>query len=189
MKKSAAGIAISLILSAVFLAGELPPETRARALKVIADLEKLEDGQARSSSYSPKSYAVSEIDLNAWISYRLATEMEKFVSSCEIRLQAGNRAEGKLVIDLSGTPASVLLPSRADLFFSASAESKDGKIKITMESLFLGAQRLSPGFIDTVIAVVAALEGEKATSLQDWYPLPYGIRRLESQPGRLICHY
>jgi len=189
MKKSAVGLLLALLLSAALAGSQLAPEVRARALKVIADLEKLEQGHGRPSSRPAASYTVSESDLNAWISYRMATEMEKYVRSCELHLHPGNQAEGKLVLDLSGTPISAVLPARPELYFSARAETREGKIRITMDELFLGTQRLSSGFIDTVIAFVAGLEGQKATSLGDWYPLPYGIRRLESQAGRLICYY
>jgi hypothetical protein len=189
MRKSAAGLLLSLLLSAVAPGAQLAPEVRDRALKVIAALEKLEKEHGRPSSRSAASATVSESDLNAWIAYRIATEMEKFVRSCELRLQPGNKAQGKLVLDLSGTPASAILPARPELYFSAKAETKEGKIRITMEELFLGSQRLSPAFIDTVISIVAGLEGKPATSLSDWYPLPYGIQRLESQADRLVCYY
>jgi hypothetical protein len=188
-KKHAAGAMIVLALSVPALRAELPPETRDRALKVIAVLEKLETDVARRTLRSPQSYTVSESDLNAWIAYRVATEMGTFVRSIELRLLDGNRAEGKIAIDLSGSPASLLLPARAEFFFSARGETKEGKIRLTMDRLYLGTQRLSPAFIDTVIAVVAGLEGQPATSLQDWYLLPYGIQRLESRAGQLVCHY
>jgi hypothetical protein len=58
-----------------------------------------------------------------------------------------------------------------------------------MDELFLGSQRLSPAVIDKVMALVSAFEGAPPTSLGDWYQLPYGIRRLESQKGLLLCHY
>lgn len=189
MKKSAAGLLLSLFLAAALAGGQLTPDVRARALRIIADLEKLERGHDRPSFGAAASYAVSESDLNAWIAYRMATDMGKYVKSCELRLHPGNKAEGKLVLDLSGTPLSAVLPARPELFFSARAETKEGQIRITMDDLFLGTQRLSPGLIDTVIAFAAGLEGQKATSLSDWYPLPYGIQRLESQAGRLVCHY
>jgi hypothetical protein len=188
-KKHAAGAMIVLALSVPALRAELPPETRDRALKVIAVLEKLEMDVARRTLRSPQNYTVSESDLNAWIAYRVATEMGTFVRSIELRLLDGNRAEGKIAIDLSGSPASLLLPARAEFFFSARGETKEGKIRLTMDRLYLGTQRLSPAFIDTVIAVVAGLEGQPATSLQDWYLLPYGIQQLESRAGQLVCHY
>jgi len=189
MTKRIAMAVTILALCRSLTGGQLAPEVRGRALKVVEALEKLEAEQTRAPSRAGRSYVVSEADLNAWIAYRIATEMEKYVRSCELKLLDGDRAEGRLVIDLGGTPAAVLFPSRVDFFFAASAESRDGKIRITMERLFLGTQRLSPDFIDTVIGVVAGLEGKPATSLKDWYPLPYGIRRLQSGAGRLVCHY
>ena len=189
MKRIAVAAFMLLALGPFLAGGQLAPEVRSRAMKVVEALEKLEVEQARAPSAAGKSYTVSEADLNAWIAYRIAAEMERYVRSCELKLLDGDRAEGRLVIDLSGTPAAVLLAPRVELFFAASAETRDGKIRITMERLFLGNQRLSPEFIDTVIALVAGLEGKPATSLKDWYPLPYGIRRLESGAGRLVCHY
>jgi hypothetical protein len=189
MKQIFAAVLAALALAPFPAAGQLAPETRARALKVVEALEKLEAEQARHPSRPGPSCVVSEADLNAWIAYRIATEAEKYVKSCELKLLDGDRAEGRLVIDLTGTPAAVLFSSRADIFFAASAESRDGKIRITMESLFLGSQRVSPDALDTVIGLIAGLEGKPATSLKDWYPLPYGIRRLQSGPGRLVCLY
>ena len=186
---TAVAVAAALALTGLPARGELTREVKDRALKVIALLEKLERDKARNPARPGGSATVSEAELNAWIAYRIETEGERYVRSCELRLQDGNRAEGKLVLDLSRTPAAAFLASEAELFFSATAETEQGKIRITMEKLFLGSQRLSPAFLDTVIGIVAGLEGQPAQGLHDWHPLPYGIQRLESQAGRLICHY
>jgi len=170
-------------------ASDVPREVRDRAMKVDAALEKLEKEAARKPSGPPASAEVVEGDLNAWIAWRIAVEMGKYVKSIELRLLDKNCVEGKIALDLAGTPASFLVPAGADLYFAASGESRDGKIRIAMNSLYLGTQKLAPELIDTIISFVAGLQGQKAASLRDWYPLPYGIRRLESRRGRLICHY
>lgn len=188
-KRTAAAVLAALALTGLIAWGQLAPEAKDRALKVVAMLEKLERDKARNPRQPGGSGTVSEAELNAWVAYQIATEGEKYVRSCELRLLDGNRAEGKLVIDLSRTPAAAVLTSQAELFFSATAETEQGKIRITMESLFLGSQRLSPAFLDTVIGIVAGLEGQPAQGLHDWHPLPYGIQRLESRAGRLICYY
>lgn len=189
MIRRAAGIAFVLVLAVLAAQGEIPPDVRARAVKVIESLEKVKQEQARSPSRVPRTVAVSEADLNAWIAYRIAAEPDKHLQSCEIRLLSGDRFEGKIVLDLSGTPATMLLPSRTELFFSATGESRDGKIRIQLSELFLGSQRISPAVIDRVIAFVSSLEGTPPTSLNDWYGLPYGIRRLESRQSLLVCHF
>ncbi len=191
MRKRTLIIASALLLavSGFAAAREVAPEVKERALKVIALLEGLEKDRARHPGRPGGSGTVAEADLNAWIAYRIATEGEAYLRSCELRLLDGDRAEGKLAIDLSRTPAAAVLPAQAEIFFAASAETRDGKIRITMERLFLGTQRLPPSFLDTVIGIVAGLEGQPAQGLHDWYPLPYGIRRLESRAGLLICYY
>ncbi len=189
MKRIFAAILAALALAPFPAAGQLAPEVRDRALKIVEALEKIEAEQAKAQPKPGLSYVVSEADLNAWIAYRIATDAEKHLKSCELKLLDGDRAEGRLVLDLSGTPAAALFASRADVFFAASAETRDGKIRITMERLFLGTQQLSPDVLDTIIGLVAAIEGKPASSLKDWYPLPYGIRRLRSGAGRLVCLY
>ena len=189
MTRTTAAAVLVLALCRFLAGGQLTPDSRSRAAKVVEELEKLEAEQRRAPAPTGRSYVVSEADLNAWIAYRIATDDERRVRSCELKLLDGDRAEGRLVLDLRGTPASIMVPSGAELFFLASAETREGKIRITMERLYLGTQRLAPDLLDTVIGLVAALEGKPAQSLKDWYPLPYGIRRLESGAGRLICHY
>jgi hypothetical protein len=184
-----AGIVLVFALAAPGVRGEIPPGVRARAEKVIESLERVEREQARTSSRTARSVEVSEADLNAWIAYRIATDPDKYLRSCEIKLLAGDRFEGKIVLDLSGTPATLLLPSETELFFSATGESRDGRIRIRLDDLFLGSQRLSPSVLDKVMAFVSGLQGAPPASLNDWYALPYGIRRLESRRGLLICHY
>jgi hypothetical protein len=182
-------ILIALVLAGQALRADISPEVRVRAQRVIELLERAERTQPPSSSRTPPTVTVTESDLNAWIAYRIATEADRYFRACEIRLLAGDRFEGKIVLDLSGTPAAFLLPSETDLYFSAKGESREGKIRIFIEELFLGSQRLSPAVIDKVMALVSAFEGTPPTSLGDWYALPYGIRRLESRKGSLLCHY
>jgi len=189
-RKTLAAIVLCFIAAPLWASGsDVPRDVRERALKIAAGLEKLEKDAARRPSSPPPSAEVSEADLNAWIAWRVAAEMGKFVKSIELRLLDDNRMEGKIALDLADSPVSMLLPAGADFYFAGAGESREGKIRLTMNSLYLGSQRLAPAFIDTVISVVAGLQGQKATSLNDWYPLPYGIKRLESRRGRLICHY
>jgi hypothetical protein len=189
MMKRTAGAALVVVLAALGLRGDIPPEVRARALKVIEGLENAGRGPAPSPSRASRTVTVTEDDLNAWIAYRIATEADRYFRACEIRLLPDDRFEGKIVLDLAGTPAALLLPAETELYFSAKGESREGEIRIEMEELFLGSQRLAPAVIDKVMALVSAFEGAPPTSLGDWYALPYGIRRLESRKGLLLCHF
>jgi len=189
MKKRLACGVILFGLPLFCLGGQLTPQVRSRAITVISELEKIEKEQAGRGARGGRTYTVSEDDLNAFVAYRIVSDQERYVKSCELKLQPQNRVEGKILIDVSGQLLTILLPPKVELLFSAGVETRAGKIRITMDNLFMGTQRLSPAFIDTVIAVVSGLEGVKATSLKDWYDLPYGIRRMETGAGRLVLCY
>ncbi len=170
------------------LGGELSPEVRARAEKVAAALRTIEAGQGRADA-GPRSVTFTEAEFNAWIAYRLEEENETAVRSAEMKLLADDRVEGRIVLDLGKGQGGGLLSPRQDLFFSARFETREGRIKIDMDSLFLGTQKMSPAVIDVVIAVVARLQGAEPTSLRDWYDLPPGVLKLATEPGRLVVFH
>ena len=165
-------------------------DTEARILGIEV-AEKLRRTEARLSGLSPSkpmSLVFSEKELNAFIAYDLEAAQEKNVKKVVLKLMEQNRIEGKILIELGGGERDSL-PSRFELFFSAGFETEAGKIRIDMDSLFLGTQKLPVVFIDTVIAVVSRIQGVEPTSLRDWYELPYSIQRLETLTGRLIVRY
>ncbi len=171
----------------------VPPEVRAKAAGIFAALSKIEAEAKRPASPAPKpgsrSLIFTEAELNAYAACRLEDDGEPYVKSAELRLLAGDRIEGRLAIDLGKPQVSGLVPQRQDLLFAARVETQDGKIRINMDSLYLGTQALSPAFIDIIIGVVSRLRGLEPTSLEDWYDLPPGVRRLESRPGQVVVIY
>ena len=176
---------------------QVPPEVRAKAAGVFAALEKIEAEAertpARAVPPSPaakpgsRSLTFSEDELNAYAACRLETE--PYVKAAVLKLLAGDKVEGRITIDLGKPQASGLVPQKQDLLFAARIETRDGKIRIVMDKLFLGAQAISPAFVDVVIGIVSRLQGVEPTTLDDWYDLPPGVLRLESRPGQVVVIY
>ena len=199
LPRPAAFAAAALLAAAVGAAwAEVPPEVRAKAAGIFAALEKIEAEAGRtpparavppSTAPQPgaRSLTFSEEELNAYAACRL--EGEPYLKTAVLKLLAGNRIEGRLTIDLGKPQASGLVAQKQDLLFAASVETKDGKIRVDMDSLYLGTQAISPAFIDIVIGVVSRLQGFEPTSLKDWYDLPPGVLRLESRPGQVVVIY
>jgi ABC-type amino acid transport substrate-binding protein len=180
----------------------VPAEVRAKAAAIFAALEKIEAGARRvvtkrepSSAPDPgaapgsRRLTFSEAEFNAWIACRLADEKEPYVKSAVFKLLAGDKVEGRVTIDLGKSQASGVLPQKQDLLFAARFETKEGMIRITLDSLYLGTQPITPAFVDIVIGVVSRLQGVEATSLKDWYDLPPGVLGLETLPGRVVVIY
>ncbi len=186
-----------LAASAGAVFAEVPPEVRAKAAGIFAALEKIEAGAertpARTVPSSPaagpgaRSLVFSEDELNAYAACRL--ENEPYVRAAVLKLLAGDKVEGRITIDLGKPQASGLVPQKQDLLFAARIETRDGKIRIAMDKLYLGTQAISPAFIDIVIGVVSRLQGIEPTTLSDWYDLPPGVLRLESRPGQVVVIY
>jgi hypothetical protein len=194
--------ALAVTASLALAAAEVPPEVRAKAAAIFAALEKIEAESRRptptripasppppAAAPGSRSLTFSEAEFNAWIACRLADENEAYVKAAEFKLLAADRVEGRITIDLGKPPAGGVLPQKQDLLFAAGFETREGKIRIAMDKLFLGTQPISPAFVDLVIGVVSRLQGIEPTTLKDWYDLPPGVLRLETRPGRVVVIY
>jgi non-ribosomal peptide synthetase component F len=176
---------------------QVPPEVRGKAAGIFAALRKIEAEAertpARAFPPSPaakpgsRSLTFSEDELNAYAACRL--ENEPYVKGAVLKLLADDNVEGRITIDLGKPQASGLVPQKQDLLFAARIETRDGKIRVAMDKLFLGTQAISPAFLDIVIGVVSRLQGVEPTTLDDWYDLPPGVLRLESRPGQVVVIY
>ncbi len=198
--RTAAFAALALAVAAAApLCGQVSPEVRAKAAPLFDALARIESEAERPTAtrISPqappppapgsRSLVFSEDELNAYAACRL--ENEPYVKSAILKLLAGNKVEGRLGIDLGKPQASGLVPQKQDLLFAARFETKDGKIRIDMDKLFLGTQPIEPAFIDLVIGIVSRLQDVPATTLEDWYDLPRGVQRLETRPGQVVVIY
>ncbi len=167
---------------------EVPPEVRAKAAGILDALEKIEAEQNRPAA-ALRSLTFTEAEFNAYVVCRLDAEKEPYVKAAEFKLLADGRIEGRVTIDLGSPQASGILPRKQDLLFSAGIETRDGRIKINMDKLFLGTQPIVPAVVDIIIGVASRLQGVAPTSLEDWYDLPPGVQRLETRPGRVVVIY
>lgn len=192
-KRAIATLALGAAVAASVFAlphpgAEVPPEVRAKAAGILEALKKIEAERGRPAA-APRSLTFTEAEFNAYVVCRLDAEKEPYVKAAEFRLLADERIEGRITIDLGKPQASGILPQKQDLLFSAGIESRDGRIKINMDKLFLGTQPIAPAVVDIIIGVASRLQGVEPTSLEDWYDLPPGVRRLETRPGRVVVLY
>ncbi len=188
MKKTAVLMLAALLFAQTGVKSEVRPEVRAKAAGILDALKKIEVERHRPAA-ALRSSTFTEAELNAYVVCRLDAENEPFVKAAEFKLLAGDRIEGRITIDLGDRQSSGLLPKRQDLLFSAGIETRDGKIKISMDKLFLGTQPIAPAVVNLIIGILSRLQGVEPTSLEDWYDLPPGVLRLESRPGQVVVYY
>ena len=163
-------------------------DVRAKAAGILDALAKIKAQRGRPAA-DRRTLTFSEAEFNAYIACRLEDENEPYVKRAEFKLLEANHVEGRVEVDLGDQKAAGLLPRRLELLFSAGFESRDGRIRIDMDKLFLGSQPVAPAFVDLVIGVASRLQGLEPTSLGDWYDLPPGVLGLETRPGQVVVIY
>jgi hypothetical protein len=168
---------------------KLTPEARADAMKVLQVIERMQAEGAAGSSVHPRSVAVTERELNAYIALRIETEKEDILTDLRLKLFPDDRIEGLAVIDLRDRKLPAFIKPVMRIVFAGVLESRPGEARIRFESLYLEQQRIQTALLDLVIATVSELEGTEPLRLDDWYELPYGIVGLETEQGRLVASY
>ena len=171
----------------------LPPPraqpVNADAQRVLRIMEKIEKEGFRGPGAASRKEVISETELNAYMAYRIASEKEEIMKELRLKLLPGNRVEGKIFIDLSGRRVPVFVKPQMNVYFAGTLETEDSKVRVRFESLFLGEQRIQTALLDMILSVVSRFEKTEAVSIEGWYDLPYGIRRLEARTGELVVFY
>ncbi len=184
-----AGVLAALQAGGSGFRSELTPEARADAMKVLQAIERIRTESGAAPSGRPRSIAVRERELNAYIAYRIETEKEDILKDLRLKLFPGNRIEGLAVIDLRDRKLPAFIKPMMNITFAGVVETRPGMARVRFESLYLEQQRIETALLDLVISTVSELEGTEPVRLDDWYELPYGISGLETGSGRLVVVY
>lgn len=171
---------------------EAGPQVSEDAQKVLETIDRIQKDQDPTSERPLRTVIVSERELNAYIAYRIENEQEEIMKELSLKLLPENRVEGKIFIDLSGRKIPFFIKRQMDIYFAGILETEETKVpkaRIRVESLFLGEQRIPPALLDTIIRTIAKIENAEPVSIEDWYDLPFGIRKLETRLGELVVSY
>jgi hypothetical protein len=183
---------ISLVLASLFLlffsAGPKNYSVQ-EALKVVNALHRIKVAQPRENKDPLRQIVISESELNSYIAYRIETEKEEIMKEFYLKLLEKNKIEGKIFIDLTGQEIPKALQPRMTFYFAGKLEVEKAKVKLNIKKLFLEEQSIPVLVLDLIIYISSKLEGIEASSINDWYELPYGIEDIKTQPGQAVIFY
>lgn len=137
----------------------------------------------------PRGIEINESELNSYIAYRIDKEHEEIMKLLRLKLFPNNKVEGMIHVDLRGQKAPSYIRPEMDIFFAADLLVENGAVKVDMKKLFVDNEPIKPYILDVIIAISAALQKTEATSLNDWYELPYGIKDVKTLKGKAIFYY
>jgi hypothetical protein len=159
------------------------------ALKVLNAIEEFEREQSREDNKTLKEMVITESEFNSYAGYRIEKEKSEILKEFRLKFFKRNKIEGKIFIDLEGQKAAKYLKSRMTLYFGGKLEVKDGQARFNMKELFLEGQRIQLRVIDLVLYIQAKIENREASSIKDWYELPYGIKDIKIHRGKAVFYY
>ena len=159
------------------------------ARRVLAAIDKIV-AETREPWTGPlRSIAITESEFNSYIAHRIETEKEPIMKELRLKLFDKNRVEGKIHIDLRGQDIPRFIRPEMDVFFAATLLIENGRARVDFRELFLGDEPIKPMVLDLALAVSARLNNQPATSINDWYELPYGIKDVKTGKGRVTFYY
>lgn len=156
--------------------------------KVLKAIDKIRS-ESLEESKRPRKIVITEKELNSYIAYRIETEKEEITREISLKLFEENKIEGKIVIDLRDQEIPKFLKPEMNFYLAARLEVQNGKARLDIKKLFLENQPVPPLLLDLVIYISAKLEKTQASSVNDWYELPYGIDDIETHLGWVSIYY
>lgn len=169
--------------------GSSPPYNVDEAQKVLRAIDTIKAESPQPWSGPPREIVINESELNSYIAYRIENEHEEIMQVLRLKLFPDNKVEGMAHVDLRGQKAPSFIRPEMDIFFAADLRVANGAVKVDMKKLFVGNEPIQPYILDMIIAISAALQKTEATSLNDWYALPYGIKDVKTLKGKVIFYY
>jgi hypothetical protein len=161
----------------------------ADAQKVLQAIDKVQQESLLDSGGKLRLIELTEAELNAYIAFRIETEKEELMKELRLKLLEGNKIEGKIHIDLRGQDIPQFISPEMDFYFAADLLTNNGQTKVDIQQLFLEDEPIKPLILDLVIAISARLSKTEASSINDWYELPYGIKDIKTHQGKAVFYY
>ena len=177
---------IAISLAAVLTGGTAPPPRE--ALKVEQILRTIEQ-QPPQPNGKERTAEITEKELNGYIAYRLAHEKRPLIHNLKVALQDHDHVQGTIGLDAEQLNLGLLFGPRMDFDFQGIAHSKNGAARLELARISLQGQPLEPQMLDLILKAVAASSGEKIGRLDDWHPMPKGIKRFSVQQSKMILYY
>lgn len=159
------------------------------AQKVLQAIEKIQAETLQPWDGPLREILITESEFNSYIAYRIESEREEIMTELRLKLLNGNKIEGKIHADLRGQKIPRFIRPEMDFYFAAGLQVMNGRARLDLKQLFLEDEPIQPIVLDLIMAISARLSNQEATSLKDWYELPYGIKDIKTQNGTAIFYY
>ena len=188
MNHKAYSVILLSFLFFIYLYGN-PDYSLEEARKVLRLIEKVQKEQLKPNVRKLRKIVVTESELNSYIAFRIETEKEEVMKELHLKLFKDNSIEGKIFVDLRNQKLTKFLRPEMNLYFRGRIEVKDSRVRLAIKDLFLEDQPVQPMVLDLIILIASRIDKTEASSINDWYDLPYGIKDVKTDRGEAAFYY
>lgn len=186
-KLSLAGLALIAASAAAPADPQAAAAADAEARKVRAALQRIQEGPPVAGPL--RRIDLTESEINAYIAWRIGSGRDDVLRDLRVRLFPDNRLEGWMELDFSRHRIPSWMKKKMNLYFRGALAVADRRVRLTFEKLFLEKEPLPVFALDAIVFVASELGKTDAKSVNDWHPLPRGIKDARLGRGLLSLFY
>ncbi len=186
------GILCAVVLIPFFLFGlfqEPSGYSMREAQKVLNLIETIQLEQLEKGNRNLKSVVVTEDELNSYIAHRIKVEKEETLRELRLKMYDNNKVEWKVMLDLEGAKLPNVLNPQMTFYLGGILEVEEGNVRIDLKDLYLGNKRIQVSVFELVIYIGSKIIGSEPFSMSEWWLLPYGIKDIKTQKGKVTFYY
>ncbi len=155
-------------------------------------LEKIRKGTNRPLRFILKKIYLTEEEVNSYIHYKNPFRRPKELVKEWLYLKDDNLIEYRANFDLTNSSIKGLpdfLKGLIEVSLEGELFSLEGKVKFKTHSFSINKATFHPSFLTTILNIYYKTRGEEPRDIESWFYLPYGIRKIRVERGRIALYY
>ncbi|MEW6457382.1 MAG: hypothetical protein AB1410_11790 [Acidobacteriota bacterium] len=164
-------------------------EAAERAAKHI---ERIKRGEKRLFKFFLKKEYFTEEEINSYIYYRMKERTPSEIKEVRIFFGTNGVLAGFSKIDLTDSTIKNLpefFKGEFPVAFEGKILSEEGKIKLKINKLMISNVLVSPLLVNQLTDFFSKGRRDNYKSINEWFDLPYGIKRVLIKDKKLIVFY
>ncbi len=160
--------------------------------KAESSLEKIRRGTNRPLRFILKKVYLNEEEINSYIHYKNPFKRPKELVKEWLYLKDDNLIEYRASFDLTNSSIKGLpdfLKGFIEVGVTGEVFSLEGKVKFKTKSFSINKATFPPNFLTTLLNLYYKTRGEEPKDIESWFYLPYGIRKIRVEKGRIALYY
>lgn len=155
-------------------------------------LEKIKRGTNRPFRFILKKIQLNEEEINSYIHFKNPFRRPKELVKEWLYLKDDNLIEYRASFDLTNSTIKGLpdfLKGMIEVRVSGELFSGEGKVKFKPKTFSINKNSFPPSFLTTLLDIYYKTRGEEPKDIESWFYLPYGIRKIRVEKGKIHLYY